>query len=91
MATDSKTCKQQTETAQKGMPEVYYPLHSLLHTLRELEAQQDHICTLLTDIQRSGKVSASLRREVAALLHEIPTASLQQEVHAISTALDSAA
>ena len=57
----SKPCSEETSSARPGMPQVYYPLHSLLHTLRALETHQDQICTLLADIQRSGKVNASLR------------------------------
>ena len=90
MATISKPCSQQTEAARAGLPDVYYPLHSLLHTLRTLEQHQDQICTLLTDIQRSGKVGASVRKELTALLNQLPSAALDSEVHQIWSALDAA-
>ena len=91
MEISRKACEKQTETAQRGMPDVYYPLHSLLHTLRQMEAHHDRICTLLTDIQRSGKVSSSLRRELTTLLDTIPCASLEQELNALASALRPAA
>ena len=91
MQKNKKACEQEQTEPQRQMPDVYYPLHSLLHTLRELETHEDQICTLLTEIQRSGKMTASLRRDLSALMISFPAASLQQEVHALSAALDEAA
>ena len=90
MATTSKPCSQDTETARAGLPDVYYPLHALLHTLRTLEQHQDQICTLLTDIQRSGKVGASVRKELTALLNQLPSATLDAELHQVWSALEAA-
>ena len=90
MAAASKPCSSESEAARPGLPEVYYPLHSLLHTLRTLEQHQDQICTLLTDIQRSGKAGAAVRRELTTLLEKLPTATLDAEVHQIWSALEAA-
>ena len=90
MALNANKCEQQAAAAKPGLPTVYYPLHSLLHTLRTLEQHQDHICTLLTDIQRSGKVGASVRKELTALLNQLPSATLDAEVHQIWSALEAA-
>ncbi len=91
MAKSRKACEHQEVKPGREMPELYYPLHSLLHTLRELEAHEDQICTLLTELQRSGKLTAGLRRDLSALLTSFPAASLEQEVQAISSALSEAA
>ena len=86
----TKPCTEETGKARHGMPQVYYPLHSLLHTLRALETHQDQICTLLADIQRSGKVNAGLRKELTALLNQLPSVSLDAELHAVWSALEAA-
>jgi hypothetical protein len=90
MASKAKQCDQPAGSIQPGLPAVYYPLHSLLHTLRALDSHGDQICTLLTDIQRSGKVSASLRKELAGLLHDLPSAALLSELKAVFSALEAA-
>ncbi len=87
----TKLCTDETNgAARPGMPQVYYPLHSLLHTLRAFETHQDQICTLLADIQRSGKVNASLRKELSTLLNQLPSATLDAELHAVWSALEAA-
>ncbi len=89
MPTPAKPCQESATTAARpGLPSAYHRLYALLHTLRHLGAQQDHICTLLAEIQRTGKLNATLRRELTALLHDLPTASLDSEVQAVFTALD---
>ena len=90
MASKAPSCSD-TAPAAKGLPEVYYPLHSLLHTLRSLERHQDQICTLLTAIQRTGTANAGLRRELTALLHELPAAAFDHELQDVWSALEKAA
>ena len=91
MAGNKKACEDDAVTPSRAMPEVYYPLHSLLHTLRQLEQHEDQLCTLLTELQRTGKVTARVRSELSAFLTSFPAASLEQEVRAIFYALDEAA
>ena len=88
MATRTKPCQETTQTPKPGMPPVYNHLHAVLHTLRALECHQDHICTLLAEIQRTGKASAALRRELTELLHNLPSASLDSELRAVWSALE---
>lgn len=88
MATRTKPCQDTTQSARFGMPPIYNHLYALLHTMRALERHQDHVCTLLTEIQRTGKPSAALRRELTELLHDLPAASLDSEVRAVWSALD---
>ena len=86
----AKPCQDTSKKLQPGMPPVYNHLHALLHTLRALECQQDHICTLLAEIQQTGKTTAALRRELTELLHDLPVASLDSELRAVWSALDRA-
>ena len=70
------------------MPPVYNHLYALLHTLRALECHQDHICTLLAELQRTGEANAALRKELTDLLQELPVASLDHELLALWSALE---
>ncbi len=89
MPTASKPCQEPaTATPRTGLPPAYHHLYALLHTLRTLGAQQDHICTLLADIQRTGKLNAPIRRELTELLHDLPTATLDTEVQAVFAAIE---
>ncbi len=89
MPTRTKPCQEPaTATPRPGLPPAYHHLYALLHTLRALSSQQDGICTLLAEIQRTGKVSAPVRRELAELLHTLPTVSLDSEVQAVFAELD---
>ena len=89
MPTSTKPCQEPAASAPRpGLPPTYRHLYTLLHTLRALSSQQDHICTLLAEIQRSGKLSAPVRRELTELLHNLPTVSLESEVQAVFATLD---
>lgn len=91
MVESKKACEENAVAPSRAMPEVYYPLHSLLHTLRELEAHEDQLCTLLTELQRTGRMTARVRNDLSAFLTSFPAASLEQEVRAIFYALHEAA
>ena len=89
MPTTTKPCQEPAlAKARPGLPPAYQHLYALLHTLRALAGKQDHICTLLAEIQQAGKVKAPVRREIIALLHELPSASLDAEIDAVFAALD---
>ena len=90
MATRTKPCQETFPSARPGMPPVYHHLYALLHTLRALEGQQDHLCTLLAEMQRTGKANAKLRLELTDLLHDLPVASLDSEMRAVWVALEQA-
>ncbi len=89
MPTNTKPCQEPANAAMRdGLPPAYYHLYGLLHTLHALAAQQDHICTLLADMKRTGKVTASVRRELTAVLHDLPSVSLQTEIESVFAALE---
>ncbi len=89
MPTTAKPCQEPaTATPRPGLPPAYHHLYALLHTLRHLASHQDDICSLLAEIQRTGKLSAPVRRELTTLLHDLPTRSLDAELHAVLSALE---
>lgn len=89
MAKASKPC--QSAKAEHGQHPAYYQLHSLLQTIRDLAAHEDHICSLLHELEHTGKLSAAVRRELRALLAELPLHSLQSEIGALRWALEQTA
>lgn len=91
MATPKKPCKQATATRRPGLPSAYYQLHALLETLRTIQCHEDELCTLLTEIQRTGKVGAGVRRELLKTLRSMPAMSLHAELDACFQALEEAA
>ena len=88
MATTTRHCTQDTSPARPGLPAVYYQLHTLLHTLRSFEQHEEELCGLLSEIQRSGKVPARLRKELSAALDALPVHALQADFDATWQALE---
>ena len=82
-----KTRGKATETGVHPHPPVAYRLHALLHTMHSIEHHEDQLCTLLTAIEREGAVSPALRRELAALLEELPGRAFASDLEAARKAL----
>jgi hypothetical protein len=91
MAKPKKPCAEATATPRRGVPPVYYNLHALLETIRAMQCYEDDLCTLLAEIQRSGKVGAGMRRELISTLQSIPAMRLEAEMGACFDALEEAA
>jgi hypothetical protein len=91
MATRKKPCTEAIATARRGLPPAYYQLHAVLETVRAMQCYEDELCTLLGQIQRSGKVGAGLRREILKTLRALPVMSLHAELDATLDALEEAA
>ena len=68
-------------------PAVAYRLHALLHTMHSIEHHEDHLCTLLTEIEREGEVSSALGRELTALLVELPSEAFVADLEAARRAI----
>jgi hypothetical protein len=66
-------------------------VHALLQTLRDLQCHEDDLCTLLAEIQRSGKVGTAVRRELLKVLHSMPAMGLHAELDACFAAVEDAA
>jgi len=91
MAKTNKPCTETKATMQRGLPAAYYQLHALLETVRSMQCYEDDLCTLMTQIQRSGRVGAGARRELLNTLHSMPVMRLQAEMDACLDALEEAA
>ena len=91
MARRKKPCSEATATVRRGLPAAYYQLHALLQTVRALQCCEDDLCTLLAEIQRSGKVGAGVRRDMLKTLHSMPVMNLHAELDACLDALEEAA
>jgi hypothetical protein len=87
--TAAKPC--QSTTIARSMPGAYYQLHALLQTLRALASHEDDICALLTEIERTGRISATARRDLSRMLGSLPLHSLHQELDELGDALQPAA
>ena len=65
-------------------PALGYRLHALLGTVRSIAGYEDHLCTLLHEVQTHGTVSPELTRDLVVLLDEIPAPGLYlEEIEAI--------
>lgn len=91
MATGKKPCREVSATAKPGLPAAYYQLHALLETVRAMQCYEDDLCTLLAEIQRSGKVGAGVRRDLLKVLQSMPVMRLQAEMDSCLDALEEAA
>lgn len=72
-------------------PPVAYRLHALLHTMHSIEHHEDHLCTLLTEIERSGEIGPAVRKELTALLEVLPSQAFLADLEAARRALAPAA
>jgi hypothetical protein len=91
MAKAKKPCAEATATPRRGLPAAYYNLHALLETVRAMQCYEDDLCTLLTQIQRTGRVTAGVRRELINTLQSIPALRMQTEMDACFDAIEEAA
>ena len=91
MPARNKPCTESTATARGGLPPVYYPLYALLHTIRSLASHEDELCTLLAEIQRTGRLGPRSQRALSDLLHSVPAMSLHAEMEQAFSALDEGA
>ena len=91
MATKKRPCAETAGRREPGLPPVYYQLHALLQSIRALQCHEDEICALLHQIQRTGRLTSGVQREIALLLRALPTTSLEAELQAVYAAVDEAA
>jgi hypothetical protein len=82
----AKPCQSERRIAPR-MPSAYYSLHALLQTLRQFEQHEDHICTLLNEMESTGKISAKVSRELRQLLGDLPLFSLESELESLAESL----
>ena len=68
--------------AQKAEP-LTHRLDALLHTMRCIAQHEDQLCTLLHDARKTGRVTAALRRDLGAILAELPAEEYTEDLHAV--------
>lgn len=51
--------------------------------MRCITQHEDQLCTLLHDARRTGRVNAALRRELQAILAELPAEEYTHDLHAV--------
>ncbi len=74
------------DTRPERLP-AYHHLHAMLQTIRQLASHEDEICALLTELQHTPSLTAGMRRELEALLGELPLRTLAAEAEQVSLSL----
>ena len=59
-------------TRPPAAPAIFYRLHALLETVRSIAVYEDHLCTLLHEVQTHGTVAPELTTDLHFLLDEMP-------------------
>ena len=85
----AKRCAHQEPSESGGarQPELYYRVHSLLHTVRLIGQHEDQLCSLLHEVETAGKGTPVINQELRTLLDEIPSIEYQQELNALHESL----
>ena len=71
--------------------QVAHRIEVLLHTMRVIERHEEQLCVVMTEIRNEGAVSAATRKELKALLEELPSDAYQTDLDAVGAALAAAA
>ncbi len=66
-------------------------LDTLLHTVRCIAQHEDELCTLLHAARKSNRTTATLARELRAILAELPAEEYAWELRALEEELDGGA
>lgn len=79
-------------SAVKAIPSVdlQHRLDALLHTMRCIAQHEDELCTLLHDARRTGRMNASLLRELRTLLQELPREEYLHDLYAVQQVVEPA-
>ena len=67
--------------------QVAHRIEVLLHTMRAIERHEEQLCVVMTEIRTEGVVSAATRKELQALLGELPSDAYQTDLDAVEAAL----
>lgn len=78
-------------TAPARKPQIYYCMHSLLHTVRAIAQHEDQLCCLLQEIKTTGAVSPALTHELRELLQEMAPAAYDADLAGVWLALEAEA
>ena len=67
--------------------EIVYRLHTLLHTMRAIERHEEKICSILTEVERSGSVTQECDEELRDILEQMPAHEYEDDIQAVRSAL----
>ena len=59
----------------------------LLRTMRVIERHEEQLCMLMTEIRSAGMVSPTARKDLQALLEELPAEAYQADLDAVERSL----
>ena len=88
MQTRAKKVKKPESAASAQHPQIFYRLHALLGTIRSIERHEDQLCTLLHEVESTGKVEPAVSRELTELLDGMPSSEYLEEMNAVRSELD---
>ena len=82
--------KKKSEPAQPSAEErLVHRMHQLLHTIHAIQRQEDMLCTLMTEIKDTGRLSPEVARELHVVLDRIPAHGYVADLEALGQELES--
>ncbi len=64
-------------------------MHVLLHTMHSIQSQEDTLCTLMTEIKATGRLSPEAARELHGALDRMPAHGYVADLEALGQELES--
>lgn len=58
--------------------------------MQTIQQHEEQLCSMTNEIRKSGRISATLRRDLLDLLHQLPAAEYQNGIDQIYDELDAA-
>jgi hypothetical protein len=71
----------------KTTPTLAHDLEALLHTIRCIAQHEDELCTLLHEAKRTGRINATLRKDLQAILAKLPAQDYLEDLQTIEREL----
>ena len=88
MGKKSTKRKAATAAAANARPQIYYRIHTLLETVREIAQHEDQLCCLMHEIKSKNSLSPSVSRELRSLLEEMAPADYDHNLSAVWLSLE---
>ncbi len=76
-----------TAAKAEAVAAVVYRIHTLLHTMRAIERNEEQLCGIMTEIRMTGVVTAKLDEELRDLLEGMPAHEYKDDIDAVRMAL----
>lgn len=85
--TVKKPAPEKTAPVERSRPTLYQRIDALLHTMRCIHQHEDSLCEFAHDLKSQGKLSATVSKELAALLETLPSHEYMDDLYAVREAL----